>query len=242
MFLLMLVFELCFLVFINSLFCFKRSFKRETSCQIWWYIILKLIGEDTLSGSDGAMDEEGIMRFILKTKDEDVLCTIHSAKAILYTIQGDHQRAADHAVANSEHIFKTIKKHPLLLFLPFYMGISLYATAAKNGKKGIYKKYAKKMLNTAKEYHKKGNPNTLHHYMALEAEMNVLSGGRQHYYTAAARYKTAIDLATKKGLLQDAALLSERYGIFLQTQMGNKEAGSQQLLKSKELFKEWGMA
>lgn len=186
------------------------------------------------------MDEEGIMQFILKTKDEDTLCTIHSAKAILYTMQGDHQRAADHAIANAEHIFKTIKKHPLLLFLPFYMGVSLFA-AAKTSKKGVYKKYAKKMLTTAKEYHKKGNPNTLHHYMALEAESHALSGGRQHCCIAESRYKTAIDYSAKKGLLQDAALLSERYGMFLQAQTGKDEAGNQQLLKSKKWFKEWGM-
>eukprot|EP00980_Cylindrotheca_fusiformis_P027138 scaffold19016_cov147-Cylindrotheca_fusiformis.AAC.2 len=219
-----------------------KCLKREASGQIWWHIILELIGDAASEDDDRPMDEESIMQFILKTSDEDILCAMHSAKAVMYTLQGDHQRAADHALSNAEHIFKTIKKHPLLLFLPFYMGISLHAAAAaNNNKKAAYKKYAKRMLSTVKEYHKRGNPNVLHHYLGLEAETHVLSGGRLSYATAKARYKTAIDYASRKGLIQDAAILAERYGIFLQTRMGQNEAGSEQLLKSKQWFQEWGI-
>lgn len=215
--------------------------KMESTCQIWWYFVLQMTGHVSKRNntSTGPMDEEKIMKYVLKTKDEDTLCIFQGAKAILYTIQGSHQLAADHAIANSENIFKTLRGHPLLMFLPLYMGISLFHVA-KRSKQGIYKKFAKKMLSLTKEYNKKGNPNVLHHSVGLEAEMYILSGGRHNYQLAFSRYQSAISIALMKGFTQEAALLNERYSTFLKDQMGNHHSSSDCFQRAIQLYEQWG--
>lgn len=200
----------------------------------------KLVPVDrSLPVAPGAMNEEEIMTYVLQTKDEDVLCNFHSAKAMLHTLQGDHQKAADNAVENSDHIFKTLKGHPLLMVLPFYMGISLCEVAQKS-ENGNYKKHAKTMLSIAKEYNKKGNPNTVHHTIALEAESLLLGEGRQHLATARKKYQEAIDHVSKAELFHDAALLHQRFGTFYQEHMDNMEASKQHTLQSSNFIRQWG--
>jgi len=229
--------ELCY--YVNQLRRYNRA-KWEATCQIWWYVVRKLLPVDrSLPVAPGGMDEEEIMTYVLQTKDEDVLCNFHSANAMLYTLQGNHQKAADNAVENSDHIFKTLKGHPLLMVLPFYMGISLGEIAQKS-ENDKYKKHAKKMLSITKEYSKKGNPNTAHHFMALEAETQLLSEGRQHLATARKKYQEAISSVTKAELFQDAALLHQRFGTFYLEHMDNMEASKQHTLQSSTFVRHWG--
>lgn len=180
------------------------------------------------------------MTYVLQTKDEDVLCNFHGATAILYTLQGNHQKAADNAVENSDHIFETLKGHPLLMVLPFYMGISLCEVAQKSENDNKYKKQSKKMLSITKEYSKKGNPNAAHHCITLEAETQLLGASRQHLANARKKYKEAILIATKAELFQDAALLHQRFGTFYQEHMDNMEASRQHTLQSSTFVRQWG--
>lgn len=221
-------------------FVFILRVKWEIICQIWWYVVRKLLPVDrSLPLAPGPMSEEEIMTYVLQTKDEDALCNFNAAKAILYTLQGNHQKAANNALENSEHIFKTLKGHPVLMVLPFYMGISL-CEVAQESVDGNYLRQAKKMLSLTKEYNKKGNPNTIHHLMTLEAEIQVLSDNFQRLKTARNRYQAAITCAVKAELFQDAALLHQRFGHFLRDRMDNMESSKEHILLASTNVRLWG--
>ena len=211
--------------------------------RVWWQTILNLRGDGgtdcfTLEGKAMDMTEDEYIAFAsLPENIKNVLPTVRILKGFLYTFLGEYQLGADLAVQHGRSIFNDYPTNPANMAASYYFGVCLVDAAIKT-KRRKYKVHAKQMFARLHGYVKRRNPNVAHYHLGLEAELLVLSG---RYNEATMKFQAAIALASRSGFIHDAALMSERFAIFLFASVPNEEEEAVFHLKAaSKLYREWG--
>ena len=137
----------------------------------------------------------------------------------------------------SNPINLSISRYRYLSIMPetFARALSLYACAIET-KHAKYRRHARRPHVAIKKWRKNGNPNVIHFEKLLDAEAATLKG---QYYSAESLYQSSTTLASRSGLVQDAALALERYANMLLLRESRADA-VEKLHESLELYREWG--
>ena len=214
-----------------------REFKRETvyvDIRIYLEAIENLIGCSEEGNTTTLKSEE----HFLSQKDHTVLGVFYSFKSILYLYFGEYEKGANLAIERGDTYAKGIPGHVWIMIETFARGMSLYEMARQT-KKRIYKKHAKKVHKTIKSWVRQGNPNVKHYDLLFNAELAALEGNLD---AAEGWYQSAIVSATRQGRLHESALASERYGDFLVNERNDREEAKHKFNEALQRYMEWGAA
>ncbi|KAL3934394.1 MAG: hypothetical protein SGBAC_009883 [Bacillariaceae sp.] len=118
----------------------------------------------------------------------------------------------------------------------FHRAISLYV-AARRTKKGKYKKHAKKIHKTIRNWKKEGVPNVVYYCIFLDAEKAALAGKHEEAET---QYQKAIQFVGRSGYLHHAALFNELYSDFLLREKKNEDEARYRLGEAIRYYDDWG--
>lgn len=163
---------------------------------------------------------------------------IEISKTALLTYFGDYIGGAKLFIERGDRYMKNHPGHSHGNMDTFLKGVCLYAAAQETGQRK-YRKHADKTRQVIASWCKKGNPNSQHQLSFLDAEQYALKGKLEE---AAVCFQKAISLASRYGLIQDAALANERYAVCLLTRgkERDKEDARFRLRQSIQLYREWG--
>ena len=120
-------------------------------------------------------------------------------------------------------------------FETFPRGLCLYAHARET-KKNKFLVEARKVRSSLRKWVKKGAINLAHQLLILDAEDAAIKGTEAK---TKALYMKAINSSARGGFLNDRALASERYGMFL-LETGQASDGMYYINESIRLYGEWG--
>ena len=156
----------------------------------------------------------------------------------LKTYFGDYVSGAELFIKRGDRYLKDHPGHPQGNMDSFLKGVCLFAAAEQTGKRK-YRRHAYKARATIASWWKKGNPNSQHQLSFLDAEHYALN---RRWEDASICFQKAITLASRFGLIQDAALANERYAACLlkRNKQGDRQEASFRLQQSMQLFVEWG--
>ena len=221
-------------VYIAQMKEFEKG-RMEIPCRLLWQVVLNLIGrsEHACALTGLAMDEDEFLKNL--SHEKYYLNHYQAYKSQLYAWFGHHECGAEQAMARGA-LHTLLPGSPVAVTDSFYRAISLFAMARKT-KKRKYLRPAKKCLATIKDWSKQGNCNVYHFLPFLEAELAAYHG---RLNVAEKNYKLAIQMASRAGFAQDAALANERYGEFLLQDVCNREAAAVHLRQAVSLYREWG--
>ncbi|CAB9507661.1 Transcriptional regulator [Seminavis robusta] len=221
---------------VNRMKDLNRKEAVHFTCPIW-QTTLNLMGSSQFTtvlagGAFGIDDEKEIWGI---TADGPLRPHLEICKTLLLTYFGDYVAGADLFIKRGDRYLKDHPGHPQGNMDSFLRGVCLFAAYDKTGKRK-YRSNAYKARATIASWWKKGNPNSQHQLSFLDAEHYSL---QKKWEDAAVCYQKAITLASRSGLIQDAALANERYAACLLKQ-GNLEDARFRLIQSVKLFREWG--
>lgn len=205
-----------------------------------WQTTLNLMGQSEFTTSIageafGTSIEEEVWNI---TADGPLRPHILLCKAALKTFFGDYVGGAKLYIKRGDRYLKDHPSHPQGNIDSFLKGVCLFAAAQDTGKRK-YNRHAHKARATIADWWKKGNPNSQHQLSLLDAECYAWN---KKWEDAAISYQKAITLASRSGMIQDAALANERYGACLLSQ-GKKEDLDDvrfRLNQAMKLYQEWG--
>ena len=100
-----------------------------------------------------------------------------------------------------------------------------------------YRKKARQLHKLVSGWTKQGNPNALHWKQLLDAEFSLL---KKRNGAAEESFCSAAETAVLGGYVHDAAIINERYGLFLSDVQGDIVKGREKLRESYSLFRRWG--
>lgn len=206
--------------------------------EAYWLAFVKLMGkEDEIDPLLGKVF--GTMSFSeledRHNHDPNLAAQLLCLKARLYACFGDHKAGADLAIKRGDEYEKTNLASHVNMPQVFARGVSLYAMAIET-RKGRYKRQARKILTRVKRWSKCGNPNVLGYEKMLQAEEARLRGKLE---SAESLYQSAKVIASRSGLIQDAAVAAERCGEMLLNRGACSEAVAM-LRETISLYDAWG--
>ncbi|CAB9500442.1 Transcriptional regulator [Seminavis robusta] len=207
-------------------------------CSIFRQTILNLLGKNNpddpmqLSGDSLSKDD-------LRARQQEPLMktVVLYNQGLLRTFFGDHVRQADILLSlGHDYLGKAIMASPLLPQDACWNGVSCFAAARSTGKKK-YAKLANICRRKIKLWLERGNPNVKHFDSLLDAESMAYRGKP---YLSVKHYEMAILYAARGGLVQDAAIISERLGEFQLQVMKDTEEGNYRIRKASKYWQSWG--
>lgn len=208
---------------------------------VLWQTVLNLMGrsDETSLLVGEAFDEE-------KWESEESAINKHDSlfvnawRCLIRSYFGQYDWCAGEAL-------KFAKKHELEYSNPghfssvveaFHRALAFFAMAQSGGPRAIiYKIEGKKLAARIKRFKKRGNPNVKHYDAILNAEWAAVNGKTRD---AVKFYEKAIILSARSGFLQDAAIASERYSLFLSRDMQDDREAEFRMQESIKFYRSWG--
>lgn len=174
---------------------------------------------------------------IVKHEGDNTLTgTTMALQSMVYAFLGQHELGAELALRKRDSYAKVNPAHLTQMPETFSRALSLFAIARAT-KARKHKKEARKVFKKVKKWASSGNPNVSHYEKLLKAELSALEGKLD---AAEGWYQSAIVLASRSGLRQDAALFNERYGDFLLNDRKDNAEAAFKLEEAVKLYNEWG--
>lgn len=204
-----------------------------------WQGILNLMGqsENPLVLTGAACNEESLIFDLLDSGNLNACRSVYAVKLWLCVNFGDLGQAE---IILNDHLGSLAKGTVAglgLSFASFNMAVVYFSLARKGGKeKDDCKNNALAGLEMFKIFASHSPWNFQHHYELLSAENHFMNGD---YTSAAKTYEESILTAERHGFIHDAALFSERAGLFYYT-MENKTRSTAAFRKARELYRKWG--
>ena len=209
-------------------------------CLPMWQGILNLMGqsEDPLVLTGSACDEEALIFDLLDSGNLNACRSVYAVKLWLCVIFGDLGQAQTILNDHLGSLAKGTVAGLGLSFCSFNMSVVYFSLARKGGKESCddWKSQALGGLEMFKTFAANSPWNFQHHFELLSAENHFLNGD---YTLAAKTYEESISTAERHGFSHDAALFSERAGLFYYT-MENKDRSTSAFRKARELYRKWG--
>lgn len=180
--------------------------------------------------------------------DGDIICVAEAQKhsamvagVIRYTefqllLFFDDPSAADRAIKDGDSFYNDVMGKLENSLELFHRGVALYV-AARRTNRWKYKRHAKRVRHTLKQWEKAGNPNLSYYLMFLDAEQLVLD---RKYGKAEESYKKAIAFVGRSGYIHHAALFNELFAEFLRVQKGDTAEAGFRLEEAIRYYGEWG--
>ena len=221
-----------------------------TTIRFFWLCIVHLIGNEAntppfLGETEATWTLDELLLDEMRKDNADLSTEINPVqmlKSKLYMIFGDDEVGALFAIKHSNQFVKSSPAYQNIMTDTFARGISLYSMAIKTGE-SKYKRHAREVHQTIRNWKKKQNPNVIHHVALLDAEEATLNG---KFEKAESLYQSAKMLASNAGILPDAALAAERMAemLLLRVQVGHslqrKTEAVTMLEEAINLYSEWG--
>lgn len=218
-------------------------------CKLTWQMILNLKGNSRhkvfLSGE--ALDEEACTG--AARKNPYLASMLKAHKLLIRSIFADYEGAVELSLASALDESSSspsaiaapsttiLPGSPFMALATFHRGLSLLAMAQKTKGAPMYKIEARKRLAKIHKWASGGNPNVKHYQVLLQAELAVVDNKKS---AAKNLYKSAVEIATSQGFVQDAALANERFGEFLLHCMNDKEGAALRIKRACSGYSEWG--
>lgn len=224
---------------VNRMKLLNRKEAMHFTCPLW-QTTLNLVGFDpfrtALAGEAFEIEDENDVWEIAEAGP--LRPHLEICKTALKTYFGDYVSGADLFINRGDRYLNDHPGHPQGNMDSFLKGVCLFA-ASQQSKKSKYRKHAYKARAVIASWWKKGNPNSQHQLSFLDAEHFALN---KKWEDALICYQKTIALASRYGLIQDAALANERYSVCLtrRNKHGDAEEAAFRLQQSMELFREWG--
>ena len=217
----------------------NKQFMSYKQCLPFWQGILNLMGqsEDPLVLTGAACDEQSLIFDLLDSGNLNACRSVYVVKLWLCVIFGDLDQAQAIVNDNLGSIGKGTVAGLGLSFASFNMSVVYFSLARKGGEESAdWKNNALAGLELFKTFAANSPWNFQHHYELLSAENHFTNGD---YTLAAKTYEESILTAERHGFSHDAALFSERAGLFYDT-MENKTRSVAAFRKARELYTKWG--
>ena len=208
-------------------------------CVPMWQGVLNLMGgsEDPLVLTGAACDEESLIFDLLDSGNLNTCRSVYVVKLWLCVIFGDLGQAQTIINDHLGSLAKGTVAGLGLSFCSFYMAVVYFTLARKGGKESDdWKNKALSGLEMFKTFAANSPWNFQHHYELLSAENYFVNGDNT---LAAKTYEESILTAERHGFINDAALFSERAGLFYDT-MENKTRSITSFQKARALYTKWG--
>ena len=217
----------------------NKQFMAYKQCLPMWQGILNLMGqsENPLVLTGAACNEESLIFDLLDSGNLNACRSVYVVKLWLCVIFGDLGQAQ---IILNDHLGSLAKGTVAglgLSFASFNMSVVYFSLARKSGKeKDDCKNNALAGLEMFKTFASNSPWNFQHHFELLSAENHFMNGD---FTSAAKTYEESILTAERHGFIHDAALFSERAGLFYYT-MENKTRSTAAFGKARELYRKWG--
>lgn len=189
---------------------------------------LKLTGE--------AMDEQAFFDKAKSSQSGTLTIFLHFFQSYLCAYLGEHELGARLALKKGDEYLKSAPGDPIVMADTFCRAISLYAMARKT-KSRKFRIEATRVRAIIKKWREKGNPNVNHHVLLLDAEHAALNGQRN---VARVHFRQAAKFAGRCGFVPDAALINERFALFLAEMQDEDEEARFRMNAAVQLYTEWG--
>ena len=208
---------------------------------VYWVAMVQLIGnQDRIEPLQGVTEATWTLdEYLEREGDIDHLgLAVSMLKSVTCAYLGDHEIGSQVAFERGDSYAASNPGFFMGMTEVFSRALSFYDMAIKT-KKSKYKKPAKRLHAQIKNWRESGNPNVLHYEKALDAEKARLKG---EYESARSLYHSAKVIASRSGLVHDAALISERCGeMSLHQDPSNlKGEAALHLGEAISLYTEWG--
>mmetsp|Transcript_30232 Transcript_30232/g.88410 ORF Transcript_30232/g.88410 Transcript_30232/m.88410 type:complete len:1730 (+) Transcript_30232:75-5264(+) len=208
-------------------------------CLAMWQGILNLMGqsEDPLVLTGSACDEEALMFDLLDSGNLNTCLSIYVVKLWLCVIFGRLEQAK---IIINDHL-GSVKKGIVaglgLSFCSFNMTVVFFSLAREGGAESDdWKAKALEGFEMFRTFAANSPWNFQHHFELLSAENHFLNGENS---LAAKTYEESILTAERHGFTHEAALFSERAGLFYYY-MDNKPRSTDAFRKARALYLKWG--
>ena len=209
----------------------------QTNLTMLWQCVLNLLGKSddpcVLQGK-AIPDLEAFQESITL---ENSKCLLFYVQSFLLAIFGEYEKGAALALENGGRFQKAGPGLFMNMHETFVRGLHLFCMAKRCPKTTKYKRAARKALSTISGWAKKDNPNVLHYEKLLKAELCSLNGKLD---SAQLLYHQALSLASRSGLIQDAAIINERCAEFFLKERKSVDDATKKMMKSIKLYEEWG--
>jgi hypothetical protein len=213
-----------------------KSEQASTNISTLWQGVLNLLGrsDDPLHLAGEAIPN--IDSFTSAINLESELVLVDYIQMYIYAIFGFYEKGADLALKNEGRFSKAGPGIFMNMHETFTRGLCLFG-AAGISKQRKYKRAGIRVLSTIRKWVKNENPNVLHYEKLLEAELRSLNGKLD---AAELLYHQALNLATRSGFIQDAAVINERCANFLMHKRKSPDDALYKMREACKLYEEWG--
>jgi hypothetical protein len=201
-----------------------------------WRLVLHLTEGQVLPSTTPFVEDETWE----KAKNAPVLknhLEVVQTAAFLY--YGQYEAGADLSIRRGDEYLQKNPAMPLGIWDMFFKGMCMFAAARIQGKRK-YKRHGDVIRSKIHSWVRKGNPNSQHHAVILDAEFYAVNS---QWAKARKSYEEGIVIASRAGFIHDAALANERYAMLLVEQKGDNstiEDAKFRLQEAIRLYTEWG--
>jgi hypothetical protein len=220
-----------------------KRYKAKRQTNVIFQATLNLLGKspDPCVLTGFAMDQEEMTRICTAERDRTTLGMMQGLKMQLLTIFGRYEEGSNFAISVGNKLADQIPGSTMTAVDPFFRAVSLYEMAGKNSHKTRkYLHHAIKAHTVLSTYVKKGNPNLHHMKQLLDAKKASLNPKKFHI--AMSNFEGAAVMASRAGFLHDAALINERFSVFLLNCMKDEENAAFRMHQAIRLYHEWGVS
>lgn len=210
---------------------------------VHWQAIQNLMGmyqaENVMELTGTVMVEKDFLKEMVSSKNKAALTVVNNRKIYLGCLLGQHEAAANIALAMGEKFYVDSPGWPSGID-SFLFGAVSCVSAYRETRKRKYLKYAKHQAKKLAGWMKVGSPNFAHWTLLLNAELTSLTESNRSQ--AGSLFQNAIIAAARMGRLSEHALIRERYAAFLSTSKSDRDRSEvdYQLQQASQLYDEWG--
>jgi hypothetical protein len=202
-----------------------------------WQLLLNLIGkaEDSHKLSGEAMVEDSFVTKYKKCRNIGALQAFWLSKGQLAYFFGDYEEA-DRVWTKFGRTKANLTSHFSVVVHAYFHALTCLALARENRSRK-HKAAAQKLIRTISSWVQGGNINLSHKLMLLNAEftaLNVNDGDRIRKM-----YDAAIVAASRSGFVHDAAIASQRAGMYC-LDLGDTFWAAEYLTRALRLYSDWG--
>jgi len=199
--------------------------------------VLNLMGrsENSMLLNGEAMNEKEHLKFVKKQRNIFAENALNMNSLWLAYFFGDYPRAGRFVeITNDLDLIKG--SQPADFANVFYSGLASFALAKLNNNSKKWKALGMRSIRKIRRWSKISSANSSHKLLLLQAERSAL--GKRHEKTEI-YFNEAIQEAKKNGFLNEEALATERFALYL-VERKNVSMAANQFVLASALYQKWG--